>query len=237
MRSKISILILGIMIFISMTIISSANAMEPPGTILIVEGGGDEVHAWIVYEGVEYQARELKYPLETQYWFENYGTYNVGDKVSIVISDGSIIHRFEVVQNKNYRNLYTYNIKNTSLENGKSLKRTLTLVSLRLVLTLIIEGIIFFVFGFRKMKSWIIFFGINLITQLGLNIYINTIEIARAYSIINVFIAEFWIFLVELIIIPLLVREHSTMRKLVYVLIANLLSLIVGGFILTVLPI
>jgi hypothetical protein len=218
-----------------MTIISFANSMEPPGTVLIIEG--KDVEAWISFENEEYQGRKFEYPFETQYWFENYGIYNIGDDVKIVILEDSQLTTFPVKQGKTYRNTYTYNVKTGSLEEGKSFKRSLILVGLRVVLTLIIEGIVFYVFGFRKAKSWIIFLIINMITQLGLNIYINNIEIAVAYPIILIFIAEFWIFLVETISIPIFVKEHSKKRKIGYALLSNLISLIVGGYILTILPI
>jgi hypothetical protein len=48
--------------------------------------------------------------------------------------------------------------------------------------------------------------------------------------------AEVFIFIIEMAVFLLFIKEHRCWRTAGYVLIANLLSLILGGYLITVLP-
>jgi hypothetical protein len=110
-------------------------------------------------------------------------------------------------------------------------------VSLRIILTLIIEAIVFWLFGFRNKRSWIVFLIINLITQGALNIWLNGAAPLVSYLIFTLIFGEMLVFIAEIIVFLVLIKEHRPMRTLLFVITANFLSLFAGGYIITVLPI
>ncbi|GLC31204.1 hypothetical protein bsdE14_26140 [Clostridium omnivorum] len=58
-----------------------------------------------------------------------------------------------------------------------------------------------------------------------------------SYLILSLIIGEFFVFVIEMIAFPILVKEHGKSRSLVYAFIANFVSLIAGGYIISVLPV
>jgi len=97
---------------------------------------------------------------------------------------------------------------------------------------------IFWLFGFRQRRSWLIFLAINLVTQGALNLWLNNGgSLIPSYLIISLIIGEFFVFLAELIGFSYFIKEHKKGRILIYVIVANLLSLIAGGYIISVLPV
>ena len=85
--------------------------------------------------------------------------------------------------------------------------------------------------------SWIMFLLINLLTQGALNIWLDGFNPLDGYLIAVLIFGEFLVFIVEIAAFLLLVKEHRGLRTVLYVLLANLLSLIVGGYVITILPI
>jgi hypothetical protein len=57
------------------------------------------------------------------------------------------------------------------------------------------------------------------------------------YLIISLLFGEILVFLAELIAFPILVKEHKTFRIVACIFLANVVSLIAGGYIITVLPV
>ena len=109
---------------------------------------------------------------------------------------------------------------------------------MRLLLTLLLEGIIFWLFWFREKRSWLIFLAINLVTQGVLNIWLNSGgSLIPSYLIFNLIIGEFFVFAAEMYAFPIFIKEHKKSRILMYAFIANLMSLIAGGYIISVLPV
>lgn len=137
---------------------------------------------------------------------------------------------------KAYNNIYTLNLKNQTLTPGKLLSRSIFLVLMRLILTLIIEAIVFWIFGFRSRESWVAFLIINIITQGALNIWINGFTPLESYLILTLVFAEILVFIAQFKAFLAFVKEYR-LRTVFYVLTANLLSLMVGGYIITVLPV
>ncbi len=138
-----------------------------------------------------------------------------------------------------YDNVFTLNISDRKLTPGTYPLRSALLIFTRLLLTLLLEGIIFWFCGFRKKRSWIIFLYINLVTQGILNIWLNSAGPIRLlnYLILGLIIGEFFVFLTEMIAFPILIKEHGKMRSFIYAFIANFISLIAGGYILSILPV
>ena len=61
-------------------------------------------------------------------------------------------------------------LQSRTLTAGQPWWRQPLLVFLRVALTLLLEGIVFFLFGYRQKRSWILFFLVNGLTQLFVNL-------------------------------------------------------------------
>ncbi len=102
---------------------------------------------------------------------------------------------------------------------------------IRLVVSILIEGLIFFAFGFRKKWTYITFAIINVISQVGLTLgtMYSFYRGDSAYGTIFVlFFGEFLIFTGEMFFLTLLVREKKWYVRTLVVFLANMLSLVLG---------
>lgn len=112
------------------------------------------------------------------------------------------------------------------------------MISYRLISTLIIEGIILLFFSFNLKKVWKVFLGMNLLTQSFLNFFlIQTSPITTEFFIVFYLMAmEIIILIVELIIFNKY-AEGRTLKKSLYVLTANALSLYIGIISIPMIPV
>lgn len=235
MRERIILLVVIIWMVLPVSVL--ANSMEPPGIVIIVEGDKDELEVWLEYgDSIEY-GNPKEWPLEVQFWFNSYNKNYLDEEIKLHVKWGKSERTYLLKALKAYHNTFTVRVDSTELIEGKSVVRSVTLVGMRVVLTLVMEGLIFYIMGFREKRSWIIFLAINIITQSMLNIYINTMDVAISYPIIILVMAEFWVFIAEGIGFPILLQEKTKGQRILYVLIANSISLIAGGYLLTWLPV
>jgi hypothetical protein len=230
----LSIIILILLSLIN-TSISSANSAEPPSILIIVPNAPYDLEITIDPNNIK--AGRANKSIESYYTFYIRDLNPIGNSLKVTTNDRT----FEIALEsplKRYNNIFTLDLNNQSLTPGKSFTRSITLISLRIGLTLIIEALVFYLFGFRKKKSWLLFLIINLITQVLLNIVINvSFNPLDSYIIISLIFGEILVFIVEIIAFLRLVKEHSELRTGSYVVMANLLSLVAGGYIITILPV
>ena len=127
-----------------------------------------------------------------------------------------------------------------TLTRGTSWLRPYEFASITIILTLLIEGVIFFLFGYRKRNSWIVFLATNILTQGFLYVWLNT----QFYPLVNSYffpvlfsliVGEFLVFISEITVFLILVRERRRLVTFSYVVAANFASLIVGGFLINAL--
>lgn len=234
-KRHLSIILL-LIIIINIPNVSHGNAAEPPSIMIIVANPPDDL-VISIGEGDTYEkAKEVDKVIERYYTFYSREIGNAFDyPISIKSNDISYEIVMEDTTTK-YQNIYTLNLESGTLIPGKSLSRSIMLVSMRVITTLLIEGGVFWLFGFREKGSWIVFLIINLITQGALNIWINGLFPIQAYLFIGLIFLEILILIVESAVILSKVKEHKKSRRFMYVLSANLLSLVVGVYILTILP-
>jgi hypothetical protein len=239
---------------ILLTVSVFANSAEPPKLLIIVENAPDDFAiSWIVGE-TEFKGQKNTVAWESYYSFYDGSLYDIfgqtyemeAKKIGVislkVFANGET---FEIGINSSeltnsYNRIFTLDINNRTVTQGKLLLRSIILVGLRVLLTLIIEGVIFFLFKFRNKRSWIAFLIINLITQGWLNIMLNNDTsplTSNVYIILGLFIYEFIILIVEMIAFGFAVNEHKKWRVLLYVLAANTASFILGGILLSYLPV
>ncbi|WZL82738.1 hypothetical protein QBE53_06400 [Vallitaleaceae bacterium 9-2] len=232
-----SLIIFSVFLSIAFPLVVSANSAEPPGIVVILEGGQRATDAWMMYDDKKIPGRRIDYPFEAQFWFKAYFSEEKPETFTLnVVSENGQIYNYNLDIKGHYHNTYTVNMKNMEITSGKSLSRSILLIFSRVILTLLLEGFIFYLFSFRQKKSWAIFVVVNLMTQIGLNIYINSVDVAASYPIIIYFFGEFWVFFAEIIAVSVLVKEKKVSRRIAYTFIANVVSLIAGGYILTWLP-
>lgn len=102
----------------------------------------------------------------------------------------------------------------------------------RLFVTLAIELGVLYLFGFRKNKSFLIAFGVNLISQSILTVgtlfsfYLSKNQLFAV--VLYYIVGEFFIFGSEMIIYGFTLREKPLYIRVIYGFVANLLSMIIG---------
>ncbi|MBS7525405.1 hypothetical protein KHM83_01795 [Fusibacter paucivorans] len=136
-----------------------------------------------------------------------------------------------------YNSIVTLDVATRSITEGKLPSRNALLISLRVMLTLLLEGAAFWLFGFRTRRSWIGFLIINLITQGTLNYLLSMFSPYNGYAIFGLVYYEFWIIIVESFAFGLFIREHRALRRILYAIVANLASLVLGGYLILTLPV
>ena len=232
MFSKVRIIPLVIACLILLPVVTVANSMEPPGLIVIVEGSHNIDNIIIDYNDHEAVGMKKEWPFETQFWFYRYQGYTDLDEAVINIDYDLGVKTYTLPILEKYNTTYTINLDSDTVQIGKSPMRSIMLVSFRVILTLLIEGAVFWLFGFRKKRSWIAFLVINLVTQTFLNLYMNDMNVAASYPIIMLIFVEFWVFLAEMIAFPIIIKEFSKPKCVGYAFVANMASLVLGAYIL-----
>ncbi len=217
---------------------ASANSAEPPSLVILVNNPPDDLVIVLASKDNQAAARAQRVAWEKYYAFYSRDMKSDGDYTLKITTNGE---SFECSINEplqHYNNIYTLDVSNRKLSPGKAPFRSVLLVSMRVLLTLLIEGGIFWLFGYRQKRSWLIFLAINLVTQAALNIWLNGgSSLMPSYLFINLIIGEVFVFTAEMIAFPVFIKEHNKRRISIYVIIANFISLIAGGYIITLLPV
>ena len=210
-----------------------ANAGPPPSILIIVPGAPDDLD--IVIEPGETTVSRTDKVLESYFAF--YIPNLKSTDYNLKITTGGAA--FEVMLHAPFRydNTFTLDLKNRTLTPGKSFSRFFNLISLRIVLTLLIEGLIFYLFGFRRKRSWLVFLIVNLITQGALNVWLGVSTTPLQYYIIlNLILGEILVFIIEMAAFLIFVRERRPLIA-VFVITANAASLFAGGWLISQLPV
>ncbi len=212
-----------------------ANSAVPPSILIIVPNAPNDLKISIGSENIE--ARRTDKVIESYYTFYRGDLKYAEYTVKVTTADRT----FEILLDtplKSYDNIFTLDLERQTLTSGESVSRSIALPSLRIILTLIIEAIVFFLFGYRRKRSWLVFLIINLLTQGVLNIWLaGSTNPLDSYIIFSLIRGEMLVFIVEMIGFLIFVNEHHGLRTILYVMAANLLSLFVGGYLITVLPV
>lgn len=219
-------------------VVVRANSAEPPSLVILVKNPAKDLSIKLLSDTNEIKAKVNHIAWEGTYVFYSRDMRN-GDTYTFRVTTGD--DHFEVTLDEpveGYNNVYTLNVGEKTLTAGKYPFRTILLVGIRLILTLLIEGFIFWLFRFRQKRSWLVFLFLNLITQGLLNLWLNNeATMSSGYLIIALIFGEFFVFAAEMVAFPALINEHRKRRSLAYAFIANLVSLIAGGYLITLLPV
>lgn len=234
-----------LLISISLTTVAYANSAEPPGFTVIVSNPPEDLSLSLRFEG---GGKTEAIPLykEQKAWEAYYRFFYHTAPIARDNLDGVILivqsseKNFEcslpAATFKTYNNLLTLDMDTKNLTMGQPPLRVPLLVAMRIILTLVIEGAVFFLFGYRKRESWIAFLAINIVTQGALNAMLTGPGLGSYWWFGFVF-GEIVILTVELIAFINSVKEFRKRRAVLYTVTANLASLILGGLLITYLPV
>ncbi|MBE6959925.1 MAG: hypothetical protein E7448_04295 [Ruminococcaceae bacterium] len=242
MHKKLSAFILALLLIFTLPISASANSAEPPGMTIIVENAPDDISLTLeLVEEPEYAVRIQQAQKSWEVYFRLYYYFAPGTLDGAVIrvesSEKSFTCPLPDGVHSGYNNLLTLDFETQTLTVGQRWWRQPLLTAVRVTLTLLTEGLIFFAFGFRSKRSWIVFFAVNLVTQGWLNGIINSSAFSTGYWLIGLYLAEFVIFIAEAITFPLATKEKMKWQCLLYAFVANAASLIAGLLLIRYLPI
>jgi len=217
---------------------ASANSAEPPSLVILVNNAPEDLSITLVSNENQPEAVVRRVAWEGYYVFYSRDMQADGEYTFKVATNGESFECTLGAPLQHYNNVFTLDVSNRELTPGKYPFRSVLLVSIRLLFTLLLEGIIFWLFRFRQKRSWLIFLVVNLVTQGALNIWLNSGgSLMPGYLILSLIIGEFFVFTTEMIAFPLLIKEHKKSYILLFAFIANIVSLIAGGYIISVLPV
>lgn len=166
-----------------------------------------------------------------------------------LVSEG-IVYTSEVITMTQFDFEITWDVRGLDLENTDNvgivtgldnhpLTRSTTYLQFffRLLITLTIELIILFLWGFRKTSTWIKVTLLNIITQslltLGtLYVFFITPNNGIWNAIFLFILGEIFVFMVEIFFVSFFVEEKSLTSRITFALFANIASLIAGFFLM-----
>ena len=224
----------------------SANAAEPPCLTVVVVNAPDDLEITLHHtDGTEIEALRLfqfyrSWETYYRFYYDHTAPYEKVDLQNIVLTASTAADSFDCIISagsiKSYNNLFLLDLDNQTLTDGLYPGRYAIIVTIRVLTTLIMEGVIFALFGYTEKKSWIRFIIINLLTQAGVNIALAGVS-WDSYALLAYILVEIFVILTELLAFPSAVRERGTIRAIVYALVANLISLYVGGLLISYMPV
>jgi len=215
-----------------------ANSAEPPSLVILINNPPDDLSIVLVSDENKIEAKVRRVAWEGYYVLYTRDMQADSEYTFRVTTNGESFECTLSEPLQHYNNVVTMDLSNREMTLGKYPFRSVLLVSIRILLTLLLEGVIFLIFGFRQKRSWLIFFAMNLVTQGSLNIWLNSGgSLMPSYLIFSLIFGEFFVFAVEMITFPIYIKEHKKSRILLYTFLANLISLIAGGYIISILPV
>ena len=107
---------------------------------------------------------------------------------------------------------------------------------MRLSITLIVEGAILWIVGFRQKRTWLVFLIVNLVTQSMLIIPLTGYIPPNVYWMFVYYGGEVLIFAIEALVYAIAMKEERAIRRIMTAVIANAASMILGAWMLGNLP-
>lgn len=226
----------------------SANAAEPPCLTVVVVNAPDDLSLSMrnadgsAVETLEVRTAQRGW--ETYYRFEythivpNPSAETDFSQMSLSVAYGDTAYTCPLPAEAydTYSNVLQLNLETQTLTADISPGRTVLLVGMRVLLTLLLEGVIFWGFHYREKRSWLVFLFVNLATQAFVNFAIGggTMD---SYVLFFYCLCEAIVILAECILFPIFLREKKKYVCILYAVIANLASMFVGGLMISYLPV
>ncbi|MGI6028233.1 MAG: hypothetical protein ACOX81_02325 [Candidatus Heteroscillospira sp.] len=214
----------------------SANAAERPALTVIVSGAPEDFELSLKFgDGSIVTPRMVGNRIWQTYFRFFHSDYPRNtEPVSLLIRyNGQVTEKAGIPEfTKSYNNAVTLNLRTGELCDANTPMRKSILIASRVGFTMLGEGLVFYYFGYRTRRSWLVFMAANLITQGWLNYVLYNIN----YAQVALFFLEFIVVIAELALF-LPVSEHSYKRTSCYILAGNAASFLLGLLILSGFPI
>lgn len=237
-KKTLLVLIMLALILMSYTPICYANSLPPPLYVIIVPNAPYDLELSIETDDEIVKADRSYKLFESYFVFRSWNLpYSDYYTIKVTTEKTSFEVTVERPPSSSYENIYTLDLKNQTIIQGKSLSRSIILVSMRIILTLSIEGLVFYLFGYRQKRSWITFLVINMLTQVSLNVLIDNFSPILGYYALIIIVAEFIIFMIEAIVYLSVIKERNSFITFLYAFVANFMSLFLGGLVFIIMPI
>jgi hypothetical protein len=254
------ILLMAAALFASLPTASLANSALPPSIVFIVSNPPKD---FTIEEVATRQKGNLYITSHTETprymrraWEGYYAFYNFAsvDSSRFRAFGGGVDFEFGLPPEYNgeygalqYRTVFQLDLKTQTLTPVQDdWFRSFLLISLRVIATLVIEGLILLAFRFRKPLSWLSFVLVNLCTQGFLNYMLHSHTPLFSQNIMGFMIYEVLVLFIELAVLsPLLYfaerpkvpgSRDILAYSIIFVLAANTASLVLGFFLLACLP-
>lgn len=219
-------------------VFASANSARSPSLIILVNNPPDDLTIVLLADDYEEQGKFHRSAWEGYYLFNSFDMRNYGDYKFKVTSKGESFVCAVGEYTHSYNEVMTLDLSRQKLTLGYYPFRTVLVVSIQLLITLLLEGIIFWLFGYREARSYLIFLVINIVTQGALNLWLNSLNsLMQSYFFIYLFFGEIFVFAAEMIAFPIFIKEHKWIRNILYAFVANFVSFVAGSFMIYLLPI
>ena len=217
---------------------SFANSAEPPGFTIVVSNPPQDLQLQLYVE-VNGEQKECILTTVERGWERYYRFYYHDQIHSFAFGDVSELSwtivtvsngkesRFAVptARLEQYSNILTLDLNKDSLIIGEREWRTPLLIAARIALTILIEGAIFYLFGYREKSNWILFIICNLITQTFLNASFGGVNNDLYYWQFVFIACEIFIFIAETLLYAFAFKEKGVKRAVACALTANAASL------------
>jgi hypothetical protein len=213
-----------------------ANSNVTPSIIVIVPNAPDDIDITLNNKSGRVYGYKVDKFMESQFYFYNFDcrkdteytinvSYgNVSEVVALAATSGPLLNKYEL----DYKNLV--------VKVGVSGKRVALYTTLRIILILLIQSAVFYLFGFRKKKSWLIFLLITIAIQSIFNMWYSSYAAPVFYMIMILIFGAVFVFLFEGIAMVMIIHEKREMKTFACVMIANLLSFILIGLMIPFMP-
>lgn len=263
MKKRVLSVVLALLFCLALPVTALANAAEPPRLSVLVLNPPEDLQLSLVFtledEAEPVKAEGTRLAWEGYYLFRpasfpdlwDGGTSPEGLAISLrAETNGEAfsipVDKQALIQGTGtyYNNLCVLDLSAQTLTPGAPWWRQPLLVFLRVGLTLLLEGAVFLLFGYRERPSWLVFLLTNLVTQGAVNALLlwgvgpfgNLHSVGIAYWLLYVPM-ELVVMAVEIVAFRKLLREKEKLSATIYAIVANLFSWLLGGAMLTYLPI
>jgi len=215
-----------------------ANSAQPPSLVILINNPPEDLSVTMISNAQQPEAIIRRVAWEGYYAFYS-REMKASSQYTFRVTTGGESFECSVVGPLNeYNNVFTLDLAEQALTQGTYPFRSAILISIRLFITLLIEGLIFWLFQFRSKRSWLIFFMINIITQGVLNIWLMSgTALMPSYLILSLIFGEFFVFVAEMVGFSSLIHERKRNSVWLYVMVANFVSLLAGGYLISLLPV
>ncbi len=221
-----------------------ANAAEPPMVWILVPGTFEHVDGILIVDTMVIPGTVSENKIETyiRFYYSSFPQFDYekeidgSDAIFIITLDHQQYSIKADIRGHGYNDLFTLNVNTLTLEEGTRFERNASLISIRLFSTLVLEALVFFLMGYRKRRTWILFLIVNLVTQGFLNLLINAGRPESMYMLFALIVYEAVIIFVEEVVLLVGVKEGKKLKLFFTILLANVLSLFLGGWFILNLP-